>query len=516
MKLIKFALFALLLAWGAATAQTYPTDTIVTPENAQDLRTLLTHDVFGDCGYPTGAAMVTGSGSFSGYPYQVLSSGAKLFSTGSHRLLIFHAGHNQDALSADVGGSLIQYALPLGWDVLALNMPSGDHARFANEPHPLTNFMTPVALSVNYALQHQGYGEIVMAGLSGGGWTTVLYSALDTRISTSVPVAGSWPEYLRYAPGNANSIGDYEQQLPGLDLSYLDMYALATAGQRTQLQVFNSNDPCCFAGSAPLDYLDELQAAATALGGQFGIVIASNSLHSVHPSVFDDIAGLPPPFVPTVAEWRLDETGGQTLAEVDGRFPATVYNSPTYGVPGLASTGAAIAFDGNSDYLTVPDHPDLRPGTKEYAIVFRAAFDSTNYGMVFGKFSMTYPYAGPTVFFNYVDGSTVPGRIQLRDRHEPGYRVNSTATGLNNGAPHCYVAQRRETSPSEWKLQLYIDGTLDAETTLPSVTDLSAAGPIYLFSRPDASQYVRGTFDNTQYHVGKSLTQAEVSNVCAP
>lgn len=504
-----------MLAFGQAAAQTYPTDTIVTPENAQDLRTLLTHDVFGDCGFPTGAAMAAGTGTWNSYPYQGLSSGAKLFKTGAHRLLIFHGGHNQDPLANDSGGPLVQYALPLGWDVLTLGMPGGDHSRFASEAHPLTNFMTPLALSVNYAIQHNSYDAIVMAGLSGGGWTTVLYSALDTRISKSVPVAGSWPEYLRYASTNPNTIGDYEQQLPGLELSYLDLYTLATAGQRTQLQVFNSNDPCCFAGSAPLDYLDKVQTAATALGGQFNTLIVSNSQHSVHASVFDDIAGLPPPFVPTVAEWRLDETAGTAVAEAGGRFPGTYHNGPTLAVPGLTSSGTAVAFDGNSDYVTVPDHAALRPGTGEYAIVFRAAFDSTNYGMAFGKFDPAFPYPGPTIFFNMYNETPTLGRIQLRDTRVASYWVNSASTGLNNGVPHCYVAQR-VCEGSTCKLQLYIDRTLDAEITLPSVTNHSYPGPIYLFSRPDAGQYVRGTFDNAQYHVGKALTQAEIDVVCRP
>ena len=36
-----------------------------------------------------------------------------------------------------------------------------------------------------------------MIGLSGGGWTTVVYAAIDERISDSFSVAGSIPFYLR-------------------------------------------------------------------------------------------------------------------------------------------------------------------------------------------------------------------------------------------------------------------------------------------------------------------------------
>ena len=36
-----------------------------------------------------------------------------------------------------------------------------------------------------------------MAGLSGGGWTTTLYAAIDPSIRYSFPVAGTIPLYLR-------------------------------------------------------------------------------------------------------------------------------------------------------------------------------------------------------------------------------------------------------------------------------------------------------------------------------
>lgn len=492
-------------------AQTYPTDTIATTANAEQLRDLLEHEAFGDCGFPTGEAMVTGSGSYNGWPYQALSSGGKLFDRGSNRLLIFHGGHDQEATAIDVGGPLVQYAISVGWDVMTINMPPGDHSQFASHPYPLTNFLTPVALSVNYALDAKAYDQVVMAGLSGGGWTTVVYAALDTRIKKSFPVAGSWPEYLRHMPGNENSIGDYEQQLPGLSLSYLDLYALALTGNREQLQVFNSSDPCCFGGYAPLStYLDEMQAAATSLGGTFGITVVTNSTHTVHPSVFDEIAGSPPPAVPVTARYELDETSGSQLVEANGRFNGAYYNAPNLGLPGMIATGTSVAFDGASQYATVPDHPDLRPGVKEYAIEFWAKYDSTGYGMAFGKFEMYSPYAGPIVFFNMLGETPTAGRVQLRDKKQYGYWVDSTSTGLNDNVPRYYVFQRRQVSPNVWDLQIYINGILDAETTLPSVEDLQAANQMYLMSRPEAAQYVGGTFDRFQYHVGKSFSPAEV------
>ena len=53
-------------------------------------------------------------------------------------------------------------------------------------------FIEPVWLTINYA-KSIGYEKIVMAGLSGVGFTTHMASAIDTRIGLSIPVAGSIP-----------------------------------------------------------------------------------------------------------------------------------------------------------------------------------------------------------------------------------------------------------------------------------------------------------------------------------
>lgn len=85
-----------------------------------------------------------------------------------------------------------------------------------------------------------------MVGLSGGGWTTNLLAAIDTRISYSFSVAGSMPLYYRYG----GSIGDVEQYMPQLyrDVAgYPDLYVLGAFGKgRQQIHILNRNDDCCF------------------------------------------------------------------------------------------------------------------------------------------------------------------------------------------------------------------------------------------------------------------------------
>ena len=100
-----------------------------------------------------------------------------------------------------------------------------------------------------------------MVGLSGGGWTTNLISALDDRIKYSFNVAGSTPIYYRAG----GSIGDIEQYLPQLyrDIAgYPDLYVLGAYGKgRKQIQILNRYDNCCFGQKQhdpSRDYADDM------------------------------------------------------------------------------------------------------------------------------------------------------------------------------------------------------------------------------------------------------------------
>ncbi len=140
-----------------------------------------------------------------------------------------------------------------GYGVLAAYMPHMRPGDCRTMPHAemfrlkvgagngLKFFLEPVAVSLN-ALRPR-YKKVHMAGLSGGGWTTTLYAAVDPTIATSYPVAGSIPLYLR----TGDSVGDKEQFLtPFYTMAgYGDLYALGAWG-RKQVQILNRRDDCCF------------------------------------------------------------------------------------------------------------------------------------------------------------------------------------------------------------------------------------------------------------------------------
>src|SRR6185369_9016803 len=116
---------------------------------------------------------------------------------------------------------------------------------------PIKYFLEPTAISLNHlkirsrAGRFPSYRTFHMTGLSGGGWTTTLYAAIDPRIRCSFPVAGTIPLYLR----TRGSVGDREQFEPtfyGL-AGYPDLYVLGAQGRgRKQVQILNRRDDCCF------------------------------------------------------------------------------------------------------------------------------------------------------------------------------------------------------------------------------------------------------------------------------
>jgi hypothetical protein len=60
---------------------------------------------------------------------------------------------------------------------------------------PFTHFS--LSRTALFTLQSHSYKHIVMLGLSGGGWSTTLASAVDDRIRVSFPTAGSVPFALK-------------------------------------------------------------------------------------------------------------------------------------------------------------------------------------------------------------------------------------------------------------------------------------------------------------------------------
>jgi hypothetical protein len=193
-------------------------------------------------------------------------------SASTNKLAIINPGHICEyRASPNQDSQAVIDLLNAGYAVLATYMPlitprqcTGAHdslfsltgnLRPAGGLHPISYFLDPVRRSLNHALANFGYSKVLMSGLSGGGWTTTLYSALDTRITTSVAIAGGLPFYMRpqsdaeqedYVQGG-NDFFNFAAGGVTYKTGYKDLYVLGAYGAgRKQVQVFNRNDDCCF------------------------------------------------------------------------------------------------------------------------------------------------------------------------------------------------------------------------------------------------------------------------------
>src|SRR5437762_6368508 len=87
-----------------------------------------------------------------------------------------------------------------------------------------------------------------VTGLSGGGWQTLVLSALDERVKVTVPVAGYSSLLAKLEVREHGDLGDLEQNstdmLQGIDYPHLT----AMIAPRPALLIHNAEDDCCFRG----------------------------------------------------------------------------------------------------------------------------------------------------------------------------------------------------------------------------------------------------------------------------
>lgn len=97
-----------------------------------------------------------------------------------------------------------------------------------------------------YLHPHVDRKRIGVTGLSGGGWQTIVLSALDERVKASNPVAGFAATTSRVEAKDFGDMGDIEQSatdfLRGSDYPYL----VALMAPRPILLTYNGEDDCCF------------------------------------------------------------------------------------------------------------------------------------------------------------------------------------------------------------------------------------------------------------------------------
>lgn len=122
------------------------------------------------------------------------------------------------------------------------------------------------ALDILLSQEGVDHTRVGIAGLSGGGWQTIFFSSLDSRITLSNPVAG-YSSFLTRIQ-HYSDLGDSEQT--PVNLAATGDYAHLTAmlAPRVALLTFNEKDNCCFAAPHALPPLMEATRPVYQLYGQ--------------------------------------------------------------------------------------------------------------------------------------------------------------------------------------------------------------------------------------------------------
>lgn len=144
------------------------------------------------------------------------------------RSIILHNGHvinGQGSWSAQMT-RIAEILAANNYTVYRVEMPPTPHG-------PESDFFSDSQQLVD-KLNNDGQ-KIYMIGLSGGGWTTTMMTAMDSRILRGYSVAGDIPSEFNVEKG------DYEKNHPPIE--YEKAYELA--GSRL-FHIYNWGDTCCY------------------------------------------------------------------------------------------------------------------------------------------------------------------------------------------------------------------------------------------------------------------------------
>jgi Acetyl xylan esterase (AXE1) len=118
--------------------------------------------------------------------------------------------------------------------------------------HELGLFYLAMRRGLDYLYNHPlvDRERIGMTGLSGGGWQTIMLSALDPRIKVTAPVAGFSSIASRVEAKRFGDLGDIEQAPTDFFVRSDYTHLVGLCAPRPTLLIYNAEDDCCF--RAPL------------------------------------------------------------------------------------------------------------------------------------------------------------------------------------------------------------------------------------------------------------------------
>lgn len=213
--------------------------------------------------------------------------------TSNGKFVIWHLDHFGAETGTDIWelwgrATTIRALITAGYTVCGILMPPSNAGLegythsfpVASAPYETVDdlhFFLDTAIRVlnEYAGQFTKY---YIAGMSGGGWSTVMMAAIDTRITKSAPIAGSLPRKSMIA---ASIDHDWEQQLSDLYnlVDYSDLYVLGCSGGREQTQYLNYTEPAFSA--AVYNYYPYAEQVSYLTNGRYNIFWSVSATHIV-------------------------------------------------------------------------------------------------------------------------------------------------------------------------------------------------------------------------------------------
>ena len=172
------------------------------------------------------------------------------------------------------GVPCVTHVLPDGANDFTSGAPSTHDANAT----PYDEWARQAVVAVNTLLDQYPGAEVLMTGISGGGWATMLCAALDPRITKSVQFVGTMPEthYLN---------GDFEQWLTEITANYLELYLMAAADGRRHIQVLHETDVAGlnrYTYDSRPPYAEGMADLAADFGGYFELRWFNYSLHALN------------------------------------------------------------------------------------------------------------------------------------------------------------------------------------------------------------------------------------------
>jgi len=200
-------------------------------------------------------------------------------------IAIYHEGHGGDA--TDLGAETISWLLQRRWSVVAVSMPRVSHMSLRDdhwtEGNPLWRMLYGIGQVTEWIHKSWAPGRdpvVVAVGRSGGGWSALLYAALDQRIDATAVVNGFVPINLRLAENDLN-LGDWEQNDP-LTFSAVDYTDLVRlADTRDLLLTYSELDPCCFRILPTDPYARWLELEGQEVSGRLTTLISNEAEHGL-------------------------------------------------------------------------------------------------------------------------------------------------------------------------------------------------------------------------------------------